>query len=170
MALKNNNVLFYPWQYINDLAYNLDVQEVLIRAEELCLQLLAYPSLPEEVKAILTGKNEAMMTPNVERPDPFLVAHSRHVVNLLEGYGLGKANSAVQTSGLAAFNLDDSSHELDVSKESDPSQMPDMNDLDIGSSASGRNDDGSNETRINEEVVSDEDEIVVLNEEAQNIF
>lgn len=156
-------------KYINDLAYNMDVREVLIRAEQLCLQLLVYPELPEEVKAILNGKNEAMMTPNVERPDPFLMAHSRHVVNLLEGYGVGKANSAVQTSGLAAFNPEESTQELNISNESEHTQT-DMNDLDVGSAGSRQINVESNGSRINEEVVSDEDEIVVLSEEAQNIF
>ena len=160
------NFLFLSCQYINDLAYNMDVREVLIRAEQLCLQLLVYPELPEEVKAILNGKNEAMMTPNVERPDPFLMAHSRHV-NLLEGYGVGKANSAVHTSCLAAFNSEESSQELNISNESEHTQT-DMNDLDVGSARSGQTE--SNGNRINEEVVSDEDEIVVLSEEAQNIF
>jgi len=149
----------------------MDVQEVLIRAEQLCLQLLAYPDLPGEVKAILTGKNEAMMTPNVEQPDPFLMAHSQYVVNLLEEYSVGKANSAVQTSDLAALNLEEASQELNTSKESSSDfSQTDMNDLDVVSASSGRNDDGSNENGVQEEVVSDEDEIVVLFEEAQNIF
>ena len=164
--------MFFPFQYINDLAYSMDVQEVLIRAEQLCVQLLAYPNLPEEVKAILTGRNEAMMTPNVERPDPFLMAHSQYVVNLLEEYSVGRANSAVQTSDLEALNLEEASQELNISKESSSDFcQTDMNDLDVVSAGSGQNDDGSNENRVNnEEVVSDEDEIVVLSEEAQNIF
>lgn len=160
-------------RYINDLAYNMDVQEILIRAEQLCLQLLVYPDLPAEVKAIITGKNEAMMTPNVERTDPFLVAHSRHV-NLLQGYGIVKANSAVQTSDLAAFDLAESTQELSIIKESSSQfdGQTDWNDLGNGvpGSTSCRNDDGPNENGISEDRVSDEDEIVVLSEEAQNVF
>jgi len=149
-------------QYINDLAYNIDVQEVLIRAEQICLQLLAYPDTPEEVKAILTGKNEAMMTPNVEKPDPLLMAHSRHVVNLLEGCGLSKANSSFQ----ASFSSEVSSREVDLNKEgtSGENQM-EMNDLDSTPTGSHRTGD-SNENRIDDS----DDEIVVLSEEAQNIF
>ena len=159
------SVLFFSLQYINDLANNIDVQEMLIRAEQLCLQLYAYPDLPGEVKLILTGKNEAMMTPNVERPDPFLAAHSRHVVNLLEDYGGAKASSAVQRCLLAAINSDESSKQ-----SSSGNSQTDLNDLDAGSARSSRNDGASNENQTNEEVVSDEDEIVVLSEEAQNIF
>ena len=168
-----SHVTFFPRQYINDLAYNMDVQEILIRAEQLCLQLLVYPDLPAEVKAIITGKNEAMMTPNVERTDPFLVAHSRHV-NLLQGYGIVKANSAVQTSDLAAFDLAESTQELSIIKESSSQfdGQTDWNDLGNGvpGSTSCRNDDGPNENGISEDRVSDEDEIVVLSEEAQNVF
>lgn len=156
-------------KYINDLAYNIDVQEVLIRAEELCLQLLALPELPGEVKAILTGKNEAMMTPNVERPDPFLMAHSRHVVDLLEGQGAGTASSFMYSSALAAFNPQESSQELNILEDCDFTQT-DMNDLDVGISRTTLNDTEPSENRANEEVVSDEDEIVVLSQEAQNIF
>ena len=160
--------MFFFCQYINDLADNIDVKEMLIRTEQLCLQLFAYPNLPQEVKAILTGKNEAMMTPNVERPDPFLAAHSRHVVNLLEGV---KASSAVQRSLLAAINSEGSTQELNKSKQSSSGDsQTDLNDLDAGSARSSRNNGGSNENQANEEVVSDEDEIVVLSEEAQNIF
>ena len=154
------------------MAGNIDVQEVLIKAEELCLQLLAYHDLSGEVSAILTGKNEAMMTPNVERPDPFLMAHSRHVINLLEDYGVVKANSAVQTSDLEAFKLEESTQELNISKESSSDYcQTDLNDLGNGAFGSGPEDnDANSEHRVNEEVVSDEDEIVVLSEEAQNIF
>ena len=148
-------------QYINDLAYNIDVQEVLIKAEQICLQLLAYPDTPEEVKAILTGKNEAMMTPNVEKPDPLLMAHSRHV-NLLEGFGLGKGRSPVQTS----CSSEVSSQEVDLDKEGTSSDnQAKMNDLDNTPTGSHRADD-SNENRVNDS----DDEIVVLSEEAQNIF
>ena len=160
--------MFFSCQYINDLADNIDVKEMLIRTEQLCLQLFAYPNLPQEVKAILTGKNEAMMTPNVERPDPFLAAHSRRVVNLLEGV---KASSAAQRSLLAAINSEESTQELNKSKQSSSGDsQTDLNDLDAGSARSSRNNGGSNENQTNEEVVSDEDEIVVLSEEAQNIF
>lgn len=135
---------------------------MLIKAEQICLQLLAYPDTPEEVKAILTGKNEAMMTPNVERPDPFLMAHSRHVVNLLEGYGLGKGNSPFQIS----FSSEVSSQEVDLDKEGTRGDnQKEMNDLDSTSTGSQRAGD-SNENRINDS----DDEIVVLSEEAQNIF
>ncbi|KAL9984661.1 hypothetical protein ACROYT_G006982 [Oculina patagonica] len=150
-------------KYINDLAYNMDVQQVLLKAEQICLQLLVYPDTPEEVKAILTGRNEAMMTPNVERPDPFLMAHSRHVVNLLEGYSLVKGNSPVQTS----FSSEEvSSQVLDSDKEgaSDGNQTAELNDLD--SPTNSQQADDTNETRINDS----DDEIVVLSEEAQNIF
>ena len=152
-----------PLQYINDLAYNIDVQEVLIKAEQICLQLLAYPDTPEEVKAILTGKNEAMMTPNVERPDPLLMAHSRHVVNLLEGCGLSKSSSPVQTS----FTSEVFPQEVDLDKAEDTSDdnKTEMNDLDSTPTSSHRTAD-SNENRINDS----DDEIVVLSEEAQNIF
>ena len=151
------------------MAFNIDVQEVLIRAEEICLQLLVYPDLAEEVKAILTGRNEAMMTPNVERPDPFLMAHSRHVVDLLEGYGVTKGTSSAQSSFLAAFNPRESSQELNILENSNFTQT-DMNDLDVGVTKSTLSDTGSSENRVNEDVVSDEDEIVVSSEEAQNIF
>lgn len=135
---------------------------MLIKAEQICLQLLAYPDTPEEVKAILTGKNEAMMTPNVERPDPFLMAHSRHVVNLLEGCGLGKGNSPFQIS----FSSEVSSQEVDLTKEGTRGDnQTEMNDLDSTSTGSQRAGD-SNENRINDS----DDEIVVLSEEAQNIF
>lgn len=135
---------------------------MLIKAEQICLQLLAYPDTPEEVKAILTGKNEAMMTPNVERPDPFLMAHSRHVVNLLEGCGLGKGNSPFQIS----FSSEVSSQEVDLDKEGTRGDnQTEMNDLDSTSTGSQRAGD-SNENRINDS----DDEIVVLSEEAQNIF
>lgn len=135
---------------------------MLIKAEQICLQLLAYPDTPEEVKAILTGKNEAMMTPNVERPDPFLMAHSRHVVNLLEGCGLGKGNSPFQIS----FSSEVSSQEVDLDKEGTRGDnQKEMNDLDSTSTGSQRAGD-SNENRINDS----DDEIVVLSEEAQNIF
>ena len=153
------------------MAGNIDVRETLTRAEQLCLQLYAYPDLREEVKLILIGKNEAMMTPNVERPDPFLVAHSRHVVNLLDDYGGAKANSAVQRCLLAAINSDESTQELNTSTQSSSGcSQTDLNDLDAGSARSSRNDGASNENQTDEEVVSDEDEIVVLSEEAQNIF
>ena len=143
-------------QYINDLAYNIDVQEVLLKAEQICLQLLIFPDTPEEVKAILTGKNEAMMTPNVEKPDPLLMAHSRHVVNLLEGCGLGKGSSPFQTY----FSSEVSSQEVDLDKEGTSSDnQTEMNDLDNTPT-------GSHENRINDS----DDEIVVLSEEAQNIF
>lgn len=149
-------------KYINDLAYNIDVQEVLIKAEQICLQLLAYPDTPEEVKAILTGKNEAMMTPNVEKPDPLLMAHSRHVVNLLEGCGLSKSNSPFQTS----FTSEVSPQVLDLNKEgTSGDSQTEMNDLDSTPTGSHRTGD-SNENRINDS----DDEIVVLSEEAQNIF
>lgn len=159
-------------KYINDLAGNIDVQEVLIKTEELCLQLLAYHDLPDEVSAILKGKNEAMMTPNVERPDPFLMAHSRHVVNLLEDYGVVKANSAMQTSDLEAFKLEESTQELNTSKDSSSDYcQTDLNDLGSRAFGSGpEGNDANSEHQVNEEVVSDEDEIVVLSEEAQNIF
>ena len=151
-----------PLQYINDLAYNIDVQEVLIKAEQICLKLLAYPDTPEEVKAILTGKNEAMMTPNVEKPDPLLMAHSRHVVNLLEGCGLSKSNSPFQTS----FTSEVSPQVLDLEKEgTSGDSQTEMNDLDSTPTGSHRTGD-SNENRINDS----DDEIVVLSEEAQNIF
>ena len=135
---------------------------MLIRAEQICLQLLAYPDTPEEVKAILTGKNEAMMTPNVEKPDPLLMAHSRHVVNLLEGCGLSKGNLSFQTS----LSSEVSSQEAEFVKEgtSGENQM-EMNDLDNTPTGSHRTGD-SNENRINDS----DDEIVVLSEEAQNIF
>lgn len=135
---------------------------MLLKAEQICLQLLVYPDTPEEVKAILTGKNEAMMTPNVERPDPFLMAHSRHVVNLLEGYSLVKGNSPVQTS----FSSEVSSQVLDSDKESagDGNQTAELNDLDSPTNSQRAGD--TNETRINDS----DDEIVVLSEEAQNIF
>lgn len=142
---------------------------MLIRAEELCLQLFALPKLPEEVKAILTGKNEAMMTPNVERPDPFLMAHSRHVVDLLEGQGAGTATSFMYSSVLAALNPQESSQELNILEDCDFTQT-DMNDLDVGTARTTLNDTEPSENRANQEVVSDEDEIVVLSEEAQNIF
>lgn len=142
---------------------------MLIRAEELCLQLFALPKLPEEVKAILTGKNEAMMTPNVERPDPFLMAHSRHVVDLLEGQGAGTATSFMYSSVLAALNPQESSQELNILEDCDFTQT-DMNDLDVGIARTTLNDTEPSENRANQEVVSDEDEIVVLSEEAQNIF
>lgn len=142
---------------------------MLIRAEELCLQLFALPKLPEEVKAILTGKNEAMMTPNVERPDPFLMAHSRHVVDLLEGQEAGTATSFMYSSVLAALNPQESSQELNILEDCDFTQT-DMNDLDVGIARTTLNDTEPSENRANQEVVSDEDEIVVLSEEAQNIF
>lgn len=142
---------------------------MLIRAEELCLQLFALPKLPEEVKAILTGKNEAMMTPNVERPDPFLMAHSRHVVDLLEGQEAGTATSFMYSSVLAALNPQESSEELNILEDCDFTQT-DMNDLDVGIARTTLNDTEPSENRANQEVVSDEDEIVVLSEEAQNIF
>lgn len=147
----------------------MDIQEVLIRAEQICLQLLVYPDTPEEVKAILTGKNEAMMTPNVERTDPFLMAHNRHVVQLLEGCGLGKTSSPAQTSILTAFSSEASIQVLDSDKEStSDGNQAEINDLDNASSGSRRAtiEDDSNETRINDS----DDEIVVLSEEAQNIF
>ena len=147
----------------------MDIQEVLSRAEELCLQLLVLPELPEEVKAILYGKNEAMMTPNVERPDPFLMAHSRHVVDLLEGQGAGTASSFMYSSVLAAFSPQGSSQELNILEDCDFTQT-DMNDLDVGIARTTLNDTEPSENRANEEVVSDEEEIVVLSEEAQNIF
>lgn len=142
---------------------------MLIRAEQICLQLLAYPDVPGEVKDILTGKNEAMMTPNVERTDPFLMAHSRHVVNLLEGCRLGNASSPLQTSYLAAFNSEESSQALNADKGSTgDGNQTEMNDLDRASAGSSRAqiEGDSNESRINDS----DDEIVVLSEEAQNIF
>ena len=135
---------------------------MLVKAEQICLQLLVYPDTPEEVKAILTGKNEAMMTPNVERPDPFLMAHSRHVVNLLEGYSLGKGSSPVQTS----FSSEVPSQVVDTDNEAagDGIQTAEMNDLDSPTNSQRAGD--ANETRMNDS----DDEIVVLSEEAQNIF
>ena len=135
---------------------------MLLKAEQICLQLLVYPDTPEEVKAILTGKNEAMMTPNVERPDPFLMAHSRHVVNLLEGYSLGKGSSPVQTS----FSSEVASQVLDTDNQAagDGIQTAEMNDLDSPTNSQRAGD--PNETRMNDS----DDEIVVLSEEAQNIF
>lgn len=134
----------------------------MIKAEQICLQLMVYPDTPEEVKAILTGRNEAMMTPNVERPDPFLMAHSRHV-NLLEELSLGKSNSPVQTS----FSSEVSTQVLDTDQEgaSDGNQIEELNDLDSPSTSPQRAGD-TNENRINDS----DDEIVVLSEEAQNIF
>lgn len=110
-----------------------------------------------------------MMTPNVERPDPFLMAHSRHVVDLLEGQGAGTASSFMYSSALAAFNPQESSQELNILEDCDFTQT-DMNDLDVGISRTTLNDTESGENRANEEVLSDEDEIVVLSQEAQNIF
>ena len=136
---------------------------MLIKAEQICLQLLVYPDTPEEVKAILTGKNEAMMTPNVERRDPFLMAHSRHVVNLLEGCGIGKGNSPIQ----ASFSSEVSSQEVDLDKEgTSGDNHTEMNDLDHATSTGSQRAGDSNENRINDS----DDEIVVLSEEAQNIF
>lgn len=156
-------------KYINDLAYNIDVQEVLVRAEQICLQLLVYPDVPAEVKDILTGKNEAMMTPNVEKTDPFLMAHSRHMVHLLDGCGLGKASSPLQTSNLTACDTDESIHVLPSDNEiTEGRNETRMNDLDRASSRSGRAQVAgeSNEVQMNDS----DDEIVVLSEEAQNIF
>lgn len=142
---------------------------MLVRAEQICLQLLVYPDVPAEVKDILIGKNEAMMTPNVEKTDPFLMAHSRHMVHLLDGCGLGKASSPLQTSNLTACDTDESIHVLPSDNEStEGSNETRMNDLDRASSRSGRAQVAreSNEVQMNDS----DDEIVVLSEEAQNIF
>lgn len=142
---------------------------MLVRAEQICLQLLVYPDVPAEVKDILTGKNEAMMTPNVEKTDPFLMAHSRHMVHLLDGCGLGKASSPLQTSSLTACDTDESIHVLPSDNEStEGSNETRMNDLDRASSRSGRAQVAGepNEVQMNDS----DDEIVVLSEEAQNIF
>ncbi|XP_015756746.1 PREDICTED: TBC1 domain family member 15-like [Acropora digitifera] len=174
-AIMENELGFtYILKYINDLAYTIDVQEVLIRAEQLCLQLRVYPGLPVEVKAILRGKNEAMMTPNVERMDPFLVVHSKHL-DLLKDYGVVNANSAVRTLDLTASDLGESTHELNTNEEtsSESAVQTTWNDLGNGvrpGTISVRNEGGPNENGNNEDQLSDGEEIVVLSEEAQNIF
>lgn len=147
---------------------------MLIRAEQLCLQLRVYPDLPAEVRAILSGKNEAMRTPNVERTDPFLVVHSKHL-DLLKDYGVIKANSAVQTPDLTGYHLAESTHELNTNKEtsSESAVQTAWNDLGNGvrpGTISVRNEDSPNENRSNEDQLSDGEDIVVLTEEAQNIF
>ncbi|XP_015747685.1 PREDICTED: TBC1 domain family member 17-like [Acropora digitifera] len=174
VIMENALGFTYILKYINDLAYTIDVQEVLIRAEQLCLQLRVYPGLPVEVKAILRGKNEAMMTPNVERMDPFLVVHSKHL-DLLKDYGVVNANSAVRTLDLTASDLGESTHELNTNEEtsSESAVQTTWNDLGNGvrpGTISVRNEGGPNENGNNEDQLSDGEEIVVLSEEAQNIF
>ncbi|PFX32122.1 TBC1 domain family member 15 [Stylophora pistillata] len=169
VIMENNFGFTEILKYINDLAYNLDVQEVLVRAEQICVQLLAYPDLPAEVNDILTGKNEAMMTPNVEKTDPYLMAHNRHVVSLLEGCGLGKASSPLQTSNLTACDTDESIHVLpSENRSTEDNNETEINDLDRASARSSRPqiEGESNEAQMNDS----DDEIVVLSEEAQNIF
>lgn len=174
VIMENELGFTYILKYINDLAYTIDVQEVLIRAEQLCLQLRVYPGLPAEVKAILRGKNEAMMTPNVERTDPFLVVHSKHL-DLLKDYGVINANPAVRTLDLTASDLGESTHELNTNEEtsSESAVQTTWNDLGNGvrpGTISVRNEGGPNENGNNEDQLSDGEEIVVLSEEAQNIF
>ena len=165
------NAEFLASQYINDLAYNIDVQQILIKAEALCLQLIAFTDLPEEVRAILTGRNEAMMTPNVERPDPFLMDYSRHVARLLEL----NQNNGPQCTGSPTSPPPipaQSSQLSDSNGENSNENTNETNDLNIVS-ASAQQKGGSNsqeETPFNVEEQCSEDEIVVLSEEASNVF
>ena len=50
--------LFYFIKHINDLAYNIDLQYVLSRAESICLQLRRTDNLPQEIKDLLYYTNE----------------------------------------------------------------------------------------------------------------
>ncbi|EDO50033.1 predicted protein, partial [Nematostella vectensis] len=51
-------------KYVNELAYQIDVQETLIKSETLCCQLLTLPDLPDDVRAIVSGRNASVMTPD----------------------------------------------------------------------------------------------------------
>ena len=115
-----------------------------------------------------------MMTPNVERTDPFLVVHSKHL-DLLKDYGVINANSVVRTLDLTASDLGESTHELNTNEEtsSESAVQTTWNDLGNGvrpGTISVRNEGGPNENGNNEDQLSDGEEIVVLSEEAQNIF
>ena len=115
-----------------------------------------------------------MMTPNVERTDPFLVVHSKHL-DLLKDYGVVNANLAVRTLDLTASDLGESTHELNTNEEtsSESAVQTTWNDLGNGvrpGTISVRNEGGLNENGNNEDQLSDGEEIVVLSEEAQNIF
>ena len=46
------------FQHINDLSYQIDLNKTITRAEALCLQVLTYPLLPPEIREIVTGIKE----------------------------------------------------------------------------------------------------------------
>lgn len=109
----------------------------------------------------MTGKNVAVMTPDIERPDPFLMLmHGRNVSGL---YSVVEEESHVTQPGTSSIIGNENGLNSSV-----------INDLSIVKV----NEDGTcNETsskpqsnNVHLNVEQSDDEIIVLSEEAENIF
>ena len=160
-------------QYINDLAYHIDVQETLLTAERICLQLLTLPNLPDEVKQVVTGKNVAVMTPDAERSNPFQAPHralqSLVVINENGSSAEGPSDEAGTSTALAGTEGAEKAETALLAGNLDDEHT---NDLSIVTNDALRDDVGAavNEQPLNVEEPSSDDEIVVLSEEEENIF
>ena len=140
------------------MAYHIDVQETLVTAERLCLQLLTHPELPDEVRAVVIGRNVAVMTPDSERSNPLNGPH-----RTLDTLGIVTENGATQegifeepgTSTALPGNEDNSAINVDQERN------------DLSMTTSGIQQD--NVQPLNVEPSSDDD-IVVISEEAENVF
>lgn len=143
------------------MAYQIDVNETLIKAETLCLQLLALSDVPEDVRAIVTGKNVAVMTPDIERPDPFLMLMTGRNVSGL--YSVPEEFTSLATPGSSHDNSDVNGLNSSV-----------VNDLSIVKvDEDGTCNDMPSKPQDNNAPVSadqSDDEIIVLSEGAENIF
>lgn len=137
----------------------MDVNEILITAETLCLQLLALSDVPEEVRAIVTGKNVAVMTPDIERPDPFLMLMTGRNVSRL--YPLVEERDSLSEPGPSNVN-----NGMNTSLINDLSLVKVNEDGTCNDTSPKPHE---NNVPLNVEQQSD-DEIVVLSEGAENIF
>lgn len=162
VGIRAFNCDFPSLQYINNLAYNIDIHETLIKAESLCLQLLALPDLPDDVRTAVTGKNVAMMTPDVDRTDPFLMMRSPQVARLLS---MDDESSSAQASAISEAEDD-----ILVIRENGTSSTNDLSAGNDTGHASHCVNSSVGETALNVEHPSSDDDVIVLSEEVENIF